>query len=229
MMVVSPYIINDSRRLLISPVGVSYLSKAPEPNPLMVRGETDGVEWRRLFANQQADSLLFTSAIRMNCTFPFILPNTWLPTRPSLEIMDAGVKDNFGISLATRFVQVFKPWIEENTSGVVIVQIRCWQKVESIQESDEKGVIGDLLTPAEAAGRLSVLQDFDHDNELSLLSNVLGKDRLQVIRFTYRPVRRQREASLSFHLSRREKLDIYEAFDLPQNLETVAQFIQAIK
>ena len=105
-----------------------------------------------------------------------------------------------------RFVQTFRPWIEEHTSGVVIVQIRCWEKISSIDPSDEKGIVDNLLTPAGALGNLTILQDFDHDSYLSLLDDLLTGDRLELVRFTYRPVRKQREASLSFHLSTREKL-----------------------
>jgi hypothetical protein len=85
-----------------------------------------------------------------------------------------------------------------------------------------------LLTPAEAASRITVQQDYDQDNTLALVSDLLGDNRLEVVRFVYRPVRRQREASLSFHLSRREKIDIYEAFDLPQNLTTVTHLQNAL-
>lgn len=229
MMVISPFIINDSRRVLISPLGVSYLTRPGESVRRPVEAEVDGVEWSRLFAQQQGDSLSFVSALRMNCTFPFILPNTWLPTRPSLEIMDAGLRDNFGITLSARFIHTFKNWIQEHTSGVVLVQIRCWEKVESVVESDEKGIIGDLLTPAEAAARITVQQDYDQDNTLALVSDLLGDNRLEVVRFVYRPVRRQREASLSFHLSRREKIDIYEAFNLPENLTTVTHLQNALR
>ena len=58
---------------------------------------------------------------------------------------------------------------------------------------------------------------FPQDNALALLDNLLGKNRLQVVRFMYRPVVKEREASLSLHLSKREKKDLYEAFDLPEN------------
>lgn len=229
MMVISPFIINDSRRVLISPLGVSYLTRPSEPTGRPVNAEVDGFEWSRLLAGLQPDSLPLCSALRMNCTFPFILPNTWLPTHPSLEVMDAGVRDNFGITLATRFMHTFQDWIRQNTSGVVLVQIRCWEKLESIDENDEKGVIGDLLTPAEAATRITIQQDYEQDNALALVADILGENRLKIIRFIYRPVRRQREASLSFHLSRREKIDIYESFDQPKNLETVAEMRKALQ
>lgn len=229
MMVLSPYILNDNRRLLISPLGVSYLMRPAGPGRFALQTEVDGVDFGKLFENQDADSLSFTNALRMNCTFPFILPNVWLPTKPSLEIMDAGVRDNYGITLAARFAQTFKGWIEEHTGGVVFVQIRCWDKVERIAQIDNKGIVGSLFTPATAAANLTSLQDFEQDDQLSLLADLMGKNRMHVIRFLYRPVRKKREASLSLHLSKREKMDLLEAFYLPENQANVAALRQLLQ
>ena len=226
MMVLSPFIVNDSRRLLISPLGVSYLSRPPESAGKHLNTEIDGVEFGRLFAQHQGDSLLFRSALRMNCTFPFILPNTWLPTQPSLEIMDAGARDNFGITIAVRFVHTFKEWIQTHTSGVSIVQVQCFDKVEQIQQARQKGFVDNLFTPAETAVRLAVVQDFEQDAQLSLLADVLGPTPLQVARFMYRPVKRNRSASLSFHLSKREQIDVYEALNLPENSTELAKVVE---
>jgi Patatin-like phospholipase len=218
MLLLSPFIINDNRRLLISPLGMSFLTR-PMNNPKHnFHLEADGVELRQLFAAQGADSLRFTTALRMNCTFPLILPNVWLPTRPSLEIMDAGMRDNFGIGLAVRFAQTFANWIKTHTDGVVVVQIRCWDRAEKIAPHVEKGVVDNLLTAAGTAADLPIRQDYDHDTFLSLLGTTLGQNYLDVIRFTYEPVRQQRKASLSFHLSRREQLDILQAYHQSKNL-----------
>jgi hypothetical protein len=187
--------------------------------------EVDGVDFGAFFRAQGADSLAFTNALRMNCTFPLILPNVWLPTVPSLEIMDAGVRDNYGLGLATRFVHSFRDWITENTSGVVFVQIRCWDKVDAITVSDTKGILESLLTPATAAGNITAIQDFEQDNMLALLSDLMGKQRVDIVRFIYHPVRKNRTASLSLHLSKREKIDILEAY---RSAETQAS-VQALK
>ncbi|HRI58607.1 MAG TPA: patatin-like phospholipase family protein [Saprospiraceae bacterium] len=228
MMVVSPYILNDARRLLISPQGVSYLMKPHDLGRLAAQVEIDGVDFGKLFARQHADSLAFSSALRMNCTFPFILPNAWLPTNPSIEAMDAGFRDNYGIMLATRFVHTFRDWIVENTGGVVIVQVRCWQKIEPIAKSDSKGVLHNLLNPVSAATHITSMQDFDQDNTLALLDDVLGKNKLEVIRFLYRPVVKENEASMSLHLSEREKRDLLRAFYATENQASLAALEQVL-
>ncbi|HLP92404.1 MAG TPA: hypothetical protein VK168_00095 [Saprospiraceae bacterium] len=229
MLIASPFVLNDARRLLISPQGVSYLMQ-PNAGKLAAQMEIDGIDFGRFFAAQQADSLAFSTAMRMSATYPFILPNVWLPTNPSVEVLDAGFRDNYGIGLAVRFAHVFKDWIKENTSGVVLVQIRCWNKIHSIAPSDDKGVIDALLTPAEAAGgNMTDIQDFEQDNAVSLLNDAMGGNMVEVVRFHYRPVRKNREASLSFHLSRREKLDIFEAFYTADNQASVKALKQVLR
>ncbi|MEO6039844.1 MAG: patatin-like phospholipase family protein, partial [Saprospiraceae bacterium] len=226
MMILSPFVLNDARRLLISPQGVSYLMRPPDSTLLP---EIDGVDFGRLCAAQQADSLAFTSALRMNCTYPLILPNVWLPTMPAVEAVDAGFRDNYGLALATRFLQNFRGWINTNTGGVVIVQIRCWEKAHSIAKSDAKGILENVFTPADAVASLTRMQDYDQDAALALLSDLLGKNQLQVIPFYYRPVRKQREASLSLHLSKREKLDLMQAYYSAENQKSVVALQQALR
>lgn len=228
MMVVSPFVLNDARRMLISPQGVSYLMKPHDLGRLAAQVEIDGADFGKLFAHQQADSLAFSTALRMNCTYPLILPNVWLPTDPAIEAMDAGFRDNYGITLAARFVHTFRDWIVENTGGVVIVQIRCWQKFDPIAKTDTKGIVHSLLNPVSAAANLTAMQDYDQDNTLALLDDVLGKNKLEVIRFLYQPVRKENEASMSLHLSAREKLDLLRAFYAPENQASLAALKQVL-
>lgn len=229
MLIASPSLLNDARRVLISPQGVSYLMR-PNAGRLNAQVEVDGVDFRRLFARQQADSLAFSSAMRMNCTYPFILPNVWLPTQPSIEAIDAGFRDNYGLGLAIRFAHTFKDWIKEHTEGVVFVQIRCWDKLRSVEPSDHKGILESLFTPAAAAGgNMTDMQDFEQDNALALLNDVFGGKKVEIVRFIYRPVRKNREASLSFHLSNREVLDIKEAFYSADNQASLKALKQLLR
>lgn len=41
-------------------------------------------------------------------------------------------------------------------------------------------------------------------------------DQHQVIRFIYEPLKKENEASMSLHLSKREKVDILESFERPE-------------
>jgi hypothetical protein len=218
MMVYSPFILNDGRKLLIGNQGLSYLMLPPQTTLTHGKLEIDGVDFRRLLQVCDPDSLRITSALRMNSTYPIILPNVWLPTKPAIEIMDAGIRDNYGVSTAVRFAHTFSDWIKEHTSGVVVVQIRCWDKLEAISENDQKGVVEDVIGKAAVAGLMTRIEDFRQDNDLSLLNSILGPDQLHIVRFMYHPVKKESEASLSFHLSKRERLDLLNAFYRPDNL-----------
>lgn len=229
MMLISPFVLNDGRRMLISPQGVSYLMKPPAARPLASQLEIDGIDFGALFQDYQADSLAFSTALRMNCTYPLILPNVWLPTDPAIEVMDAGFRDNYGLGLAVRFIHNFEDWIRENTGGVILVEIRCWSKIETIAPSDYKGAVETILSPASAAANITSMQDYDLDANIALLQSVLGKNLLQAVHFYYRPVRKQREASMSLHLSKREKIDIRESFFSPDNKANLRALKQMLR
>ncbi|MDX1943608.1 MAG: patatin-like phospholipase family protein, partial [Saprospiraceae bacterium] len=128
MMYVTPMIVNDARRLVISPQQVSFMMTPPIGTINSDAVEVDAVDFGWLFQNQDAQNLRFLTALRMNATYPYILPNVYLPSNPGIEVMDAGLRDNYGILSATRFIQVFKDWILENTSGVILVQISSSEK-----------------------------------------------------------------------------------------------------
>lgn len=52
------------------------------------------------------------------------MPNIYLPTKPEVQAMDAGLRDNYGFETSYRFLYEFKDWINKNTSRVIIVQAR---------------------------------------------------------------------------------------------------------
>lgn len=227
---ITPAIINDGRRMVISPQKVSYMM-AP---PVSVRKgefmEIDAVDFGRLFEQQNAYNLLFSSALRMNATFPYILPNVYLPTHPSIEVMDAGFRDDFGIKSATRYLHVFRDWILEHTSGVILVEMWAFDRVREISPSNNQGVVESVFSPLGIAGQFIDLQYYEHDNSIGMLYDLLGEDMLETLRFTYHPSAENAEATISFHLTKREKSDIIRAMELPENqknLRRLAELLQA--
>ncbi|MEM6964767.1 MAG: patatin-like phospholipase family protein [Bacteroidota bacterium] len=218
MLFITPSIVNDGRRMVISPQEVAYMTIAPigmeRPNAV----EIDAVDFGRTFKNQGAQDMRFATALRMNATYPYILPNVYMPSKPGIEVMDAGFRDNYGINSATRFIHVFKDWIQENTSGVVLLQISAQVKVEEIQPNDDQGAIESMLNPLGIAGQILILQDYEHDTNLGFVYDLLGRDKFDVIRYIYYPKDEKKErASISFHLTSKEKDDVLESFFLEQN------------
>lgn len=222
MLFVTPSIVNDARRMIISPQGVSYMMIAPiglEKHGVI---EVDAVDFGWLFQNQNAQNMRFTSALRMNATYPYILPNVYLPSSPGIEVMDAGFRDNYGLDSATRFIQVFKKWIQENTSGVVIVQVSAFSKLQPIDPSDYQGLISSIFNPLGIAGQILSLQEYEHDNSIGFIYDLLGPEMFDIVRFVYHPTNEDKDkASISFHITPKETEDVLNAFYLPENQESL--------
>ena len=227
MIYLTPSIINDGRRLIISPQGVSFMMVAPvgmeEPGAV----EVDAVDFGWLFKHQGASELRFLSALRMNATYPYVLPTVHLPSTPSIEVIDAGLRDNYGVQSATRFIQVFSDWIKENTSGVVLVQISSSPKIKEVAPSDGSGLISSLFNPIGIAGKVFDLQEFEHDNSLGFIYDILGADFFDVVRFNYKPTG-EYEAAVSFHITNGEKKDVLSAIGLEENQESLRALMRLL-
>lgn len=205
----TPTIVNDGRRLCISTQGLSFLSKVnhafvQENYPSM----TDMVDYQYLFKRNNANHIKYSSVLRMNATFPYILPIVSLPTKPEMKIMDAGVRDNFGSYLSLKYIHYFKDWIKENTSGVIIIQLRDNNPVpENI--TDYGNNIGKRITlPANAViGNFTKTQEYIN-NELLLLAQSWLDDVPFHIYDLNLEAQGALKISLSWHLSTKEKNNI---------------------
>jgi len=218
MLLLTPSIVNDARRLIVSPLGVSHLTLPPIGVGRTAEFEVDAVDFGALFKDCRPERLSFTTALRMNATYPYVLPNVYLPSNPPVEVMDAGFRDNFGVLEASRFLQVYREWILENTSGVALVQVSTLEKFEGVEEHQPKGWIESFFNPLGVAGQLMSLQDFQTDETVGLLYDLLGEDNFDFIRFSYRPGVDRNAASMTFHLTQGEKKDIKSSINHPDNV-----------
>jgi len=210
--------VTDSRKLLISSQNISYLMKASSDNNIDY--EIDAIDFRRFFKNNKADNLRYSTALRMNASYPFILPSVSLPSSPKIDVIDAGIVDNFGMDLSLRFLNVFKDWINENTSGVVIVQIRDNLKNNVIQDFEYKKMFSKLFSSySSISENISVRQDYDHDYIIDATNDILN-NKLEIIRFEYEPSKEERKASLSFHLTKKELINIQQTAVNSSNLKS---------
>jgi hypothetical protein len=115
-------ITRDGKKLLISTQPLRFMMRAvgdsaEKPAP-------DAVDFTSFFAKQNPYNLRLLSILRMNATFPVVLPNVWLPTNPVIDVMDGGLRDNYGVETSMRFISAMHDWIEQNTRGVLIIQLR---------------------------------------------------------------------------------------------------------
>ncbi|MEX2591343.1 MAG: patatin-like phospholipase family protein [Anditalea sp.] len=146
MMPITPLIINDARKLMISPHSMSYMGVSKSS----LGGENEkspAIDFMRFFRDQDAGNLRFISALRMGATFPFFTPNIQLPSDPQMATMDAGLADNFGVQDAMKFAYIFQDWIRENTSGVLLLTIRDSEKINEIKKKQIPSITQKIITP----------------------------------------------------------------------------------
>lgn len=220
MMVFSPSIVNDGRKMLISPMGVSYLTQNSRTEKTNYNKLYDAIEYSRFFEKQNAHKTLFTSVLRMSATFPYISPVVSLPSEPRIEIMDAGLRDNYGLETALRFIKTFNDWIAENTSGIVIIQIRDKHKNIPIDENPSQTLFQALSRPMGSFyGNLFQVQDFNQNQQIQY-ADIWCKSQIDIIDFQMRNELNDR-ISLSWHLTNKEKRKVMESLSLPENQESL--------
>jgi hypothetical protein len=162
MVLLTPTVINDGRKIYIASRPVSFMNVEIENFKNYTNEKVSGVDFQRFFKDQGANQLRFLSALRMSATFPYITPNTTLPTEPPILMMDAGISDNFGLSDAVRFLYSFKDWIDENTSGVIFVSIRDSPKLQTVAEKKGQTILDDLTQPIS-----SVYNNFENFQDIT--------------------------------------------------------------
>jgi hypothetical protein len=210
-------IINDSRKFYMSAHPVRFLMRPYSKRSHTLDLSIDGIDFCNLFKQQQGYELRLLSAARMNASFPFILPQTILPSEPPAYVFDAGAIDNFGIETTIKFLTVFKDWINENTSGVVILQTRDSQKEEEPQETRQKTFLQSVSQPLGSFyNNLENIQDYHNDTKLGFVNDLL-KGKIQFILFEYIPEKKTEKASMSLRLTSREKREILNSLSRPNN------------
>jgi hypothetical protein len=138
--------------------------------------------------------------------------------------MDAGLRDNFGQEITLRFLHVFADWIKENTSGVVLIQIRDRKKGEWHDDLREPGVGDILYKPVTTLqNNFYKVQDYMQESMLSYSKETVPINRFM---FMYQPSANKKGAALSFHLTEREKLDISRAVFDNTNEQTTQKLMR---
>lgn len=217
LMILAPTIINDGRRLLISSQHIGFLNATlTKKTASGLNPEVENIEYLKFFENNKPYDLSLSAALRMNATFPYIMPMVTMPTEPGMQIMDAGIRDNYGTKLTVQYMTALEDWIKENTSGVVIVKIRDTKKVLKDESYNEIGLIDKLLLPfGNIYGNFPRVQDFDQD-ELLMTKMRNKKFPIDVVSFNLRE-NVQDQIALSWHLTKREKSIILGAFNSESN------------
>ncbi len=240
--ILTPTVINDGRKLYIASRPVSFMNYEILKNDGYGDSKISGIDFQRFFHDQGAPQLRFLSALRMSATFPYITPNTTLPTQPSIQIMDAGISDNFGLSDAVRFLFAFKEWVNENTSGVVFVSIRDSPKLRDITQATGSTIIDDLTQPISSVyNNFENFQDISSDLLIgeahSWLHSPIYRVDIQYQAENYVPILQDMDsirqnnarASLSWRLTTREKEGIIDNIKSARNQEQVKRLLELLE
>lgn len=237
MLLLSPSVVNDGRKMFISAQHVSYM------NPLSAKAmrypsKVKGVDFMRFFAEQGSEQLPFLTALRMNAAFPYVTPNVTLPTQPRIQIMDAGITDNFGVSDAVRFTYVFQDWINTHTSGVVLLTVRDSEKDEPISAPDSPSLIQKMTAPFRFLyDNLFNVQDINNDDRLEYANAWLDVD-LHCVSLEYSSYVTEPDAfgkftderpSLSWRLTSREKNNLIHNIHHPRNQRALQELQQLLR
>ena len=228
MIIYNSVITRDGRKVVLGTQPLSFMMK-PDYFDDDTTFSPDAVDFGAMFAKEDAQNIRILTALRMNATFPYVLPNVWLPTNPVVDVMDAGLRDNFGQETTMRFIDNFREWIEKNTSDIIILQLRDRPK-DNWQLPLETGSIADIiLKPATMLQHnWYKLEDYSQADGYSYYNDT-STHKLHRITFMYVPENGNEGAELNFHLTASEKIDIISSFNSPYNQQKLKEFLQLLK
>jgi len=242
MVILTPTVINDGRKLYIASRPVSFMNSEIENYTNYYQAKVSGIDFHRFFKEQDSEDLRFLSALRMSATFPYITPNTTLPTNPPIQIMDAGISDNFGVSDAVRFLYAFREWIKENTAGVVFVSIRDSPKLRQINEKSSQTIMDNMTQPISSVyNNFENFQDITSDMLIgqahSWLPLPIDRIDIEYQSENYTVVLQKMDsirnnsarASLSWRLTTREKQGIVNNIYSDKNREAIQKLLKILE
>jgi hypothetical protein len=77
--------------------------------------------------------------------------------------------------------------------------------------------------------RIVDIQDFEQDNLLSYTLDMFGEDFIEFIPFSYKEGNDSNPASMSLHLTEREKIDVINSFYHLDNQESLKRLKDALR
>jgi hypothetical protein len=223
LMILNSVITRDLRKLMVCTQPLSFMMQPAFNDGTSKMSGPDAVDFAAMFKNENPMNLRFLTALRMNATYPYILPNVWLPSSPIIDVVDAGLRDNYGQETSLRFLHVFKDWIQKNTRGVLIIQVRSRQKGgwdNALVNGDITGIITKPFTMLQ--NNWFMLQDYFQDDEITYAQNSLDSN-FHRVAFMYIPEKEDRGATINFHLTASEKKEVTSSLNRKNNVEAFEQ------
>lgn len=224
LVVLTPTIVNDGRRLVIAPQPYSFLNGTNFENKDI---GPENIEFIKLFKKNDPMALSYLTALRMNATFPYVLPMVNLPTSPEIVAMDAGIRDNYGIKTTLQYIKAFEKWLIANTSGVILVEIRDINKDYDMESNRSLSIKDRLVLPVgNFYGNYLHAQEYN----ASELFEFLDESSLKINKISFL-LRKdpQDQISLSWHLTEIEKFKIKNTFENKINQKELVKLIHLLR
>jgi hypothetical protein len=226
LMFFNSVVTRDSRKMIISTQPVRFMMLPPQDTTRVPFVDPDAVDFTTFFAKQDPYSIRMLTAMRMNATFPIVLPNVWLPSEPVIDVMDAGLRDNYGQETTLRFLISFDEWIKENTRGVLVIQIRDrlaggWEAPYLSDDISDHATKPFLLLQH---NWFKMMEYFQNDM-LNYYTTRSGSP-VYKIAFQYVTDNEENKAALNFHLTKREEKDIMVSINSAHNRESFLRTLQ---
>lgn len=220
-------ITRDGKMMMISTQPLRFMMRPPADS-VVTAPTADAIDYSTFFSKQDPYNLRLLTILRMNATFPVVLPNVWLPSNPRIDVMDGGLRDNYGVETSLRFLSHMQKWIEANTRGVLVIQIRDrldggWENPYEYDDLAENAIKPFFLLQH---NWYKMMEYFQTDMSSYFVSN--SGFPIQKITFQYIPSTEDTKAALSFHLTQQEKADIASSMNSKHNQESFTQVAQLL-
>ncbi len=229
LMILNSVITRDLKKLMVCTQPLSFMMQPEYTDSTSKISGADAVDFAAMFKNENPMNLRFLTALRMNATYPYVLPSVWLPSNPVIDVMDAGLRDNYGQETTLRFLSVFRKWIKENTRGVLIIEVRS-RKKGSWDNAVENGDITEILTKPFTMLQTNwfMLQDYFQNDEITYAQDLLDST-IRRVSFMYIPEKKEHGATLNFHLTASEKKEVISSLGRKNNVEAFKQVKSILK
>ena len=217
LMFFNSVVTRDGRKMLISTQPLRFMMMPHQDTARIPFMDPDAIDFSSFFAKQDPYNLRILTALRMNATFPVVLPNVWLPSNPVVDVMDAGLRDNYGTETALRFLESFDDWISKNTRGVLIVQLfdrptGGWDHPYQSDNISDHTIKPFLMLQ----NNWYKLMEYSQNDMMGYyIENPMHN--LDKVFFRYSSETEESKAALNFHLTKSEKLDIARSLNSVDN------------
>lgn len=227
-LLINSTIVNDGRKLMIGNQPLGYLTQ-PEYSLADAAPPIDAVDYSSFFASGDPGNMRLTSALRMNATFPFVLPVVRLPSTPYMNIMDAGLRDNFGAEVANRYLFAMRNWINQNVNNVVFLEIRDSRECDVSASSTESSLMSMMMDPLFVIqNKWESFQSYKH-SFIKDCTPFMVPGKLHYLTLCYYPKDYKRSAALNFHLTLREKEDLLASINNVDNKRAIDSLARLLK